>query len=120
MFKLAAFLVLSVGILYVSRASLRAPGSHGFYRFFAWEFIAALFLLNVDIWFRDPFFWHQLISWFLLLVSLIPLAFGVHSLTSLFCQSVVKMISRAAGAFRFLGGFCASLKTGDLALAGSF
>ena len=82
MFKLAAFVVLSAGIIYISRASLRAPGSHGFYRFFAWEFIVALILLNVDMWFRDPFSWHQLVSWFLLFASLAPLAFGVHSLTT--------------------------------------
>jgi hypothetical protein len=42
MFKLIAFVVLSVGLIYISRGSLRAPHSHGFYRFFAWEFIVAL------------------------------------------------------------------------------
>ena len=82
MFKLFAFLVLSAGIIYVSRASLRAPRSHGFYRFFALEFIVALFLLNIDVWFQTPFAWHQLVSWFLLLVCLVPLVFGVRSLTS--------------------------------------
>jgi protein-S-isoprenylcysteine O-methyltransferase Ste14 len=79
--KTIVFLLFSGLILYVSRASLRTPRSHGFYRFFAWEFIAALFSLNVDAWFRDPFSWHQLISWFLLIISLLPLAFGVRSLT---------------------------------------
>ena len=81
-FKLLTFIVLSAGIIYVSRASLRVPRSHGFYRFFAWELIVALFLLNVDVWFHVPFSWHQLISWFLLLVCVIPLAFGTHSLIS--------------------------------------
>jgi protein-S-isoprenylcysteine O-methyltransferase Ste14 len=82
MFKLYAFLILSAGLIYISRASLRAPCSHGFYRFFAWEFIAALFLLNIDVWFLTPFAWYQLISWFFLLVCLVPLVFGVRSLTS--------------------------------------
>jgi protein-S-isoprenylcysteine O-methyltransferase Ste14 len=82
MFKLVVFIVVSAGLIYISRASLRAPRSHGFYRFIAWEFIVALFLLNVDIWFRDPFSWHQLASWFLLIVSLVPLAFGVHALAT--------------------------------------
>jgi protein-S-isoprenylcysteine O-methyltransferase Ste14 len=82
MFKLLAFLLLSAGLIYISRASLRAPRSHGFYRFFAWEFIVALFLLNIDVWFQAPFSWHQLISWFLLLVCIVPLAFGIHSLVS--------------------------------------
>lgn len=80
MFKLIAFVVLSAGLAYISRASLRAPRSHGFYRFFAWEFIAALFLLNIDVWFLDPFSWHQLVSWFLLIVCLVPLVFGIRSL----------------------------------------
>jgi protein-S-isoprenylcysteine O-methyltransferase Ste14 len=56
------------------------PGSHGFYRFFAWELILALVLLNVAVWFRDPFNWHQLISWVLLVVSFVPLVFGVRTL----------------------------------------
>src|SRR5512143_3405099 len=82
MLKLFAFLVLSAGLIYISRASLRAPRSHGFYRFFAWECIVALFLLNVDVWFQDPFAWHQLISWLLLIVCAIVLIVGVRALTS--------------------------------------
>jgi protein-S-isoprenylcysteine O-methyltransferase Ste14 len=80
MFKLIAFAVISAGLVYVSRASLRAPRSHGFYRFFAWEFIAALFVLNIDVWFLDPFSWHQLVSWVLLIVCLVPLVLGIRSL----------------------------------------
>lgn len=80
MFKLFAFLVLSAVLVYISRASLRVPRSHGFYRFFAWEFIVALFLLNVDVWFQAPFSWYQLVSWFLLLVSIIPMVFGIREL----------------------------------------
>lgn len=82
MWKLIAFLLLSLPILYISRAALRARGSHGFYRFFAWEAILGLFLLNVDAWFRDPFSCHQVISWILLIASLIPLFFGVRGLRS--------------------------------------
>ncbi|RPH87828.1 MAG: DUF1295 domain-containing protein [Deltaproteobacteria bacterium] len=82
MIKLSVFLLLSVPLIYISRASLREPRSHGFYRFFAWEFIVALFLLNIDFWFQTPFSWHQLISWFLLLVSIVPLVLGIRSLIS--------------------------------------
>jgi protein-S-isoprenylcysteine O-methyltransferase Ste14 len=82
MVKPIVFVILSIGIVYISRASLRAPRSHGFYRFFAWEFILGLFLLNVEAWFRDPFSWHQIIAWVLLIVSLVPLGFGVHSLVT--------------------------------------
>jgi protein-S-isoprenylcysteine O-methyltransferase Ste14 len=70
MLMLAVFVVGSAVIVYVSRASLRAPRSHGFYRFFAWETILALTVLNLDHWFANPFAWHQLVSWFLLVVSL--------------------------------------------------
>jgi protein-S-isoprenylcysteine O-methyltransferase Ste14 len=75
--------ILALGsliLVYISRASLRRPRSHGFHRFFAWEAILALFLLNVDFWFRDPFAWHQIIAWILLFVSFIPLGFGVQAL----------------------------------------
>jgi protein-S-isoprenylcysteine O-methyltransferase Ste14 len=78
--KVVVFLVATSGLAYVSRASLLAPRSHGFYRFFAWEVILALILLNVDAWFRDPLSWHQIISWCLLLVSLFLVLHGVHLL----------------------------------------
>jgi protein-S-isoprenylcysteine O-methyltransferase Ste14 len=80
--KLVTFALLTVALIYVSRNSLRAPGSHGFYRFFAWEAILALFLLNVDIWFLDPFSTHQILSWVLLIVSVLSLVFGVRDLAS--------------------------------------
>jgi protein-S-isoprenylcysteine O-methyltransferase Ste14 len=80
MWKLFAFAIATLLIIYISRASLRQPLSHGFYRFYAWESILLLFLLNVDQWFVDPFSWHQLVSWALLLGSFIPLIFGVRSL----------------------------------------
>jgi protein-S-isoprenylcysteine O-methyltransferase Ste14 len=80
MAKLIAFGVLSVWLGYISRKSLRVPGSHGFYRFFAWEIILALFLLNVNAWFREPLSWHQLIAWALLLLSLLPLVLGFRAL----------------------------------------
>ena len=80
--KIIAFVILSAIIVYISRASLFNPRSHGFYRFFAWEAILALFLLNVQAWFRDPLSWNQLLGWFLLIVSLVPLIFGVRSLVA--------------------------------------
>jgi protein-S-isoprenylcysteine O-methyltransferase Ste14 len=80
--------ILRVGVLaiataclvYISRVSLLKPGSHGFYRFFAWEAILALLLLNGPVWFHQPTAWHQLISWTLLLVCIVPLTLGVRSL----------------------------------------
>ncbi len=67
-------------LAYLSRASLRSPASHGFYRFFAWTCFAALFCKNLEVWFQDPLSWCQLISWFLLLISLVPLALGSQAL----------------------------------------
>lgn len=78
--KFLAFLVLTSLLLYISRAALSVPRSHGFYRFFAWEFILALILLNLNKWFEDPLSRHQIISWILLFLSLVPLAFGVPTL----------------------------------------
>ncbi len=80
MLMLPVFIVGSAVIGYVSRASLLAPRSHGFYRFFAWETILALAVLNLPYWFDQPFAWYQLISWLLLIVSLFLVIHGVHLL----------------------------------------
>jgi len=83
MLQLILFLVASAGIVYVSRASLRTPRSHGFYRFFAWEFILILILLNLEKWFHNPFSVHQIISWLMLLVSLFLVVHGVYLLRTI-------------------------------------
>ncbi len=80
MLKLAIFVVVSAMFAYISRASLPAPRSHGFYRFWAWECILALFLLDVEVWFRDPFSAPQLVSWLLLIVSAALVIHGVYLL----------------------------------------
>ncbi len=74
------FLAISVVVLIVSWRSLFAPRSHGFFRFFAWESIAALLALNLRHWFVAPWSWHQWISWLLLFASLAPLILGVAAL----------------------------------------
>jgi protein-S-isoprenylcysteine O-methyltransferase Ste14 len=75
-FKVIVFIFASVGLTWVSRSSLRSLRFHGFYRFFAWESILALVLLNVDFWFHEPFSFHQIISWFLLIVTLFLVIHG--------------------------------------------
>jgi len=83
MLRVITFAVLSVALAYVSRASLKAPRSHGFYRFFAWECILALFFLNfinLRQWFGDPFSVRQLTSWFLLMGCIVPCVYGIHLL----------------------------------------
>ncbi len=80
MLKLIVFAIASVGLVYLSRVSLRVPRSHGFHRFFAWESILALILLNVENWFRDPFSIHQVVSWILLIVSTFLVVHGAYLL----------------------------------------
>ncbi len=80
MIQLIIFVIASAGLVYISRASLRQPRAHGFYRFWAWEAILALVLLNAAGWFRAPFSWHQIAAWTLLVIAIIPLALGVHLL----------------------------------------
>ncbi len=74
--KFIVFILGSAVLAYISRANLLAPRSHGFYRFIAWEAILALFLLNVDSWFSNPFAWHQIISWVLLFLCIVPVVYG--------------------------------------------
>jgi protein-S-isoprenylcysteine O-methyltransferase Ste14 len=80
MYPWILFAALSVLLIAISWKSLRHPRSHGFDRFFAWEAILALFLLNAGAWFYKPFSWNQIIAWTLLILSLVPLAMGIHFL----------------------------------------
>lgn len=78
--RLGGFVVGSALLAYVSRSSLRRPASHGFFRFFAWESILGLFVLNVASWFSEPFSPRQWVSWCLLTVSLFLVLHGVFLL----------------------------------------
>jgi protein-S-isoprenylcysteine O-methyltransferase Ste14 len=69
------FALVSLGLLAFSWSSLRRPHTHGFYRLFAFEAIAALVTVNLDRWFSDPFSILQIPSWALLLCSL---ALAIH------------------------------------------
>jgi protein-S-isoprenylcysteine O-methyltransferase Ste14 len=80
MIQWMVFAVVSLLLVAISWKSLRNPRSHGFYRFFAWESILAVFVINMSFWFYKPFAWNQIIAWSLLFICLIPLVFGIHSL----------------------------------------
>jgi len=83
MVRLAIFAVLSAILGLMSRASLGAPRTHGFWRFWAWECILVLFIVNfisIRQWFGDPWSVRQLVSWILLFGSVIPAAWGAHAL----------------------------------------
>jgi protein-S-isoprenylcysteine O-methyltransferase Ste14 len=63
MTRVAIFLAASAAITWLSWRSLRDLRAHGFYRFFAFELLSALILLNAPVWFRDPFAARQWVSW---------------------------------------------------------
>lgn len=49
--------------------SIRHKRYHGIPRFFAFESIYLLILINLKVWFHDPFSLNQIISWILLILS---------------------------------------------------
>ena len=67
--RIAIFLAASAGILRLSWRSRSDPHSHGFYRFFAFELLAALILWNAPVWFRHALGLRQLVSWTLGAIS---------------------------------------------------
>lgn len=77
-YKVILFVLATIGIAWVSRSSLRNVRVHGFYRFFAWETILIMFLMNMNDWFVDPFSIRQIISWLFLIVSLVLIYQGVQ------------------------------------------
>jgi protein-S-isoprenylcysteine O-methyltransferase Ste14 len=78
--RIILFLFISLILLWVSRRSLRNVCSHGFYRFFAFEGVVALVLLNHPYWFEQPFALRQLVSWCLLACSVAFVLHGVQLL----------------------------------------
>jgi len=69
--RIAVFVVVTLVLAWLSRAALLKPRSHGFARFFAWESILALILMNLPVWSLNPFAPHQLVSWVCLITSII-------------------------------------------------
>ena len=71
--RLILFILITASLAAVSWRSLKASRPHGFARFFAWEALAGVVLLNVPVWITNPFSPRQVISWLLLFGS-IPVA----------------------------------------------
>jgi protein-S-isoprenylcysteine O-methyltransferase Ste14 len=76
MWRLFFFFILSIPIIVLSWRSLSSARNHGFYRFFSWESILWLLISNYQFWFEDPFGYKQLISWALLLISIVYVILG--------------------------------------------
>nr|MBF0685884.1 isoprenylcysteine carboxylmethyltransferase family protein [Pseudomonas sp.] len=108
--QIGVFVLGSTFLLWLSRAALRDPGSHGFTRLFAWEAILALLVLNGPYWFEDRFAPHQLVSWALLYTSIAVLVAGVY---------LLRRVGRP-GAAREETGLFAFEKTSALVTVGIF
>lgn len=65
------FTIATMALTYISRASLSVPKSHGFYRFFAWELMLVLIVLNIDGWYNAPLTLDQIICGILMGISLL-------------------------------------------------
>ncbi|MFI5167539.1 MAG: methyltransferase family protein [Thermoanaerobaculales bacterium] len=63
--------------------SLPHPGFHGFFRFFAFEAILCIIVVNAPRWFDRPFAPLQLFSWVLLTVSFFLAVHAYHLLRHL-------------------------------------
>jgi protein-S-isoprenylcysteine O-methyltransferase Ste14 len=86
--ELIIFFISTLGITFFSWRSLKDRQSHGFFRFFAFELILLLILFNVDYWFADPFSVLQIISWILLIFSIVVVVDGFY---------LIKKIGRPVG-----------------------
>lgn len=64
-------------VLAISRRTLCNVKSHGFYRFFSWECVLWLFVVNHPFWFDDPLSVQQICSWILLFTSAYMVIAGV-------------------------------------------
>lgn len=80
MINAAVFLIISIIIVWFSLPSLKEPSSYGFARFFAFESVLALVLLNLKYWFTDPFSVRQIFSWGCLCASLYLVIHAVYLL----------------------------------------
>jgi protein-S-isoprenylcysteine O-methyltransferase Ste14 len=60
--------------------SIKDKRYHGIYRFFAFECLFILVLLNWHTWFKDAFSIHQIFSWIFLIASMIPAFYGFYLL----------------------------------------
>ena len=75
--------VLLIGTLIftaVSHQSIRQPGTHGYYRFFAWELMLLLYVLNMPAWHQEIDALHQVIAGGFFMVSLFMVVTGAIQL----------------------------------------
>ena len=120
MIKFGIFFIISILLLFFT--VLRSQ-RYRFYRFFAFESLLILVLLNSDQWFDDPISFIQLISWFFLFISLILAVHGfmilktggspkkdIEDTTELVVAGAYKYIRHPLYCSLFLAGIGAFLK----------
>ena len=76
-------MVLLIGTLVltvISHPSIRQPGTHGYYRFFAWELMLLLFVRNMPAWYQEMDALHQVIAGGFFMVSLFMIVTGAIQL----------------------------------------
>ena len=79
--EIIVLILVTIFLIYVLWiVSLRKKRFHGISRFFVFEGIFIIVLLNYTNWFKDPFSLIQIISWILLLSSAIIAFFGFYFL----------------------------------------
>ncbi len=74
------YIILAAGTIFIILfswfLSIKYKRYHGIARFFAFESVFLLFLMNVNVWFRDPLSPLQIVSWILLIFSIYVVVSG--------------------------------------------
>jgi protein-S-isoprenylcysteine O-methyltransferase Ste14 len=81
--RLVLFLVLSAGAIVTSLHAWRTQQTYGYYRFFAFEAIVLLIVINIGHWFQDPFSIRQIASWILLTIGTVIAIHGAYLLRAI-------------------------------------
>lgn len=80
MWSWVVFFIVSISLAGISWRTLFNPGSHGFYRFLAWEAMLLMLVLNGSFWFVESTALAQRVSWLLLTLSVLVLCAGVYQM----------------------------------------
>ena len=98
MLDIMVFFVGAIAIAAFSRRSLSDPQSHGFARFLSFEAVWALLVMNVRLWFVNPFAPHHLVSWIALIASA---ALAIGAFVKLGAAGKPQPVTPGSSLFRF-------------------